>query len=288
MLDKKSVTGVRTCATLLAVVLAVSLCARAQQTANALPDAPLPQSEDLSAPTIRNFPRNVLHDQAAIWTSPIHIRAHDLIWLAPLGAAAGVAIATDTDAMRNVVSHDKSFNNANTRSSNILTAGMIGAPVVLYGYGLAADDDHPRETGLLGAEAMGDSVVVEQAMKLIFWRERPTANNARGHFFQTNVGLDSSFPSSHSVVAWSAASVIAAEYPHPIPVFLSYAGATAISLNRVLGQQHFPSDVLVGSAAGWLVGRMVYRRHHRWAEHKGWVPVPPNPLNQMDTPKPQK
>ena len=263
-----------------------------------LPDAPQPQNQtppqppaaadDSNAPTIANFPRNVLHDQAAIWTSPVHIRAHDLLWLAPLGAGTGAAIATDTDTMRNKVSHDKGFNDANTTTSNILTGGMIGAPVLLYGYGLMSDKEHPRETGLLGAEAMGDAVVVEQAMKVMFWRERPAAHNARGSFFQTGVGLDSSFPSSHSLVAWSAASVIASEYPHPVPVLLAYSGATAISITRVLGQQHFPSDVLVGSAAGWLVGRMVYRHHHRWVERKGWVPVPANPLGQQDAPKPQQ
>lgn len=287
MLYKMPVAGVRSCTAALAVALAVSYCACAQQTTSSLPDAPqaqpAPQTrpDDTSAPTIRNFPRNVLHDQASIWTSPIHIRAHDLLWLAPLGAGIGAAIATDTEAMRNVVSHDKSFNDANTTSSNILTAGMIGAPVVLYGYGFMADEDHPRETGLLGAEAMGDAVVVEQGMKLIFWRERPFPNNARGHFFQSNAGWDSSFPSSHAVVAWSAAAVIASEYPHPLPVILAYAGASAISINRVLGQQHFPSDVVVGSTAGWLVGRMVYRHHHRWTKHKGWAPVPPNPLSNV-------
>lgn len=276
-------------AVVLAGALALSRTAGAVTPATTLPDAPQPQNQsqsqeqtapDNAAPTIRNFPLNVLHDQAAIWTSPIRIRAHDLLWLAPLGAATGAAIATDTDAMRNVVSHDKGFNNGNTTASNVLVGGMIFAPAVFYGYGLLNDNDHSRETGLLGAEAMADGVVVEQGMKLIFWRERPAVHNARGNFFQTNVGWDSSFPSSHTVIAWSAAAVIAAEYPHPVPVILSYTGAAAIAVTRVLGQQHFPADVLVGSAAGWLIGRMVYRHHHRYVEQKGWIPVPsrPNPF----------
>jgi membrane-associated phospholipid phosphatase len=288
MQSKRTVASCCSRAFLLAAILVLSAAAGAQQSQAALPDAPQAQigpqqvqTADSAAPTIRNFPGNVLHDQAAIWTSPIHIRAHDLLWLAPLGAGVGAAIATDTDVMRNDVSRNKSFNDANTTTSNILTGGMIAAPVFLYGYGLMSDKDHSRETGLLGAEAMGDAVVVEQGMKLIFWRERPTAHNARGDFFQTNAGWDSSFPSSHTVVAWSAAAVIASEYPHPIPVILAYTGATAIAVNRVLGQQHFPSDVLVGSAAGWLVGRMVYRHHHRWMEHKGWTPIPPNPLGSV-------
>jgi membrane-associated phospholipid phosphatase len=44
---------------------------------------------------------------------------------------------------------------------------------------------------------------------------------------------------------------------------VAYGLATAVSLTRVLGQQHFPSDVLVGSAVGWLVGHYVFRKHRR-------------------------
>jgi membrane-associated phospholipid phosphatase len=43
-----------------------------------------------------------------------------------------------------------------------------------------------------------------------------------------------------------------------------YSAATGVSLTRVLGQEHFPSDVLVGGAAGWLIGRYVVRRHLHW------------------------
>jgi len=271
------------CRALVLLGAALACGASAQQAQNVLPDAPAPspqqqtQAGDKDAPTLRNLPRNILYDQAGIWTSPLRIRAHDLLWLLPLGAATGAAIATDTTAMRDEVSRDKGFNNGNTTASNVLVGSMIFTPAVFYGVGLFNDDDHSRETGLLGAEAMGDAVVVEQGMKLVFWRERPDQHNARGDFFQTNVGWDSSFPSSHTVIAWSAAAVIASEYPHPLPVILSYTGATAIALTRVLGQQHFPSDVLVGSAAGWLIGHYVYRKHHRWVEQKGWVPVKPLP-----------
>jgi len=101
-------------------------------------------------------------------------------------------------------------------------------------------------------------------MKLIFWRERPTVDNARGKFFQTSVGMDSSFPSSHTVIAWSSAAVLAEEYPSRLNRFGIYTLATGVSLTRVLGQQHFPSDVLVGSAFGWMIGHYVYKKRHRW------------------------
>ena len=38
--------------------------------------------------------------------------------------------------------------------------------------------------------------------------------------------------------------------------------AAAISSSRITAKQHFPSDVLIGSALGWFIGQEVYRHHH--------------------------
>jgi membrane-associated phospholipid phosphatase len=229
----------------------------------ALPDAPQSQADDKDAVTLRGLPLNILKDQGPIWTSPLRIRAHDLIWLLPLAAATGVGIATDQHAMNDVVSKDPSFNQANIDASNVMIGGLLVTPAVLYGFGHFNKDEHARETGLIGAEAIADGVIVEQGLKLIFWRERPNVDNARGLFWQSSAGIGSSLPSSHSVLAWSTAAVLAGEYPSAWSQIGVYSLATGVSVTRVLGQQHFPTDVLVGSAAGWLVGHYVYRHRHK-------------------------
>ena len=249
---------------MLTTVCAAAQAGPAANASDALPDAPRAQSEV----TIRGLPGNILHDQAAIWTSPFHIRTKDLKIVVPLLLATGAAIATDKHTLQEVVSLDPAFNDKNTNASNVMMGGFLAAPVVLYGVGHFGGNEHARETGLLGAEALLDGVVVEQGMKLIFWRERPDQDMGHGHFFQSSAGWDSSFPSSHSVLAWSAAAVIAGEYPNPFTQVLVYTGAAGISFTRLMGQQHFPSDVLVGSAVGWLVGHYVYKhRHHYHATH---------------------
>jgi hypothetical protein len=43
---------------------------------------------------------------------------------------------------------------------------------------------------------------------------------------------------------------------------LAYGAASSVSVARLLSREHFASDVLVGSALGWYVGRQVYRAHH--------------------------
>lgn len=240
--------------------------AAASPTAAALPDAPQPRSLPQQV-SIRTVPGDILHDQAVIWTSPARIRPRDLLWLAPLGAATGAALATDRRAMRDVVSHNINFNNASLNTSNVLVGGFVAAPVAIYGFGHFKDDAHARQAGILTGEAMVDGLIVEQGMKLIFWRERPAVDNARGRFFQSSAGADSSFPSTHCVVAWSAAATMAGEYHSRWTQLAVYSAATGVSITRVLGQEHFPSDVLVGSAAGWLIGHYVVHRHP-WHWHR--------------------
>lgn len=241
----------------LAITVAAPFC-QAQNAERPLPDAPQPSQRKI----ILGMPKEILKDQAGIWTSPARIRSRDLLWLVPLAAATGAGIATDHHTMGSVVSHDANFNQTSVDASNALTGTLIAIPAVLYGGGLLRNNPHQRETGILTGEALVDSYVVQEGMKLVFWRERPAKDNSRGLFFQSSAGVNSSFPSTHSAVAWSSAAVIASEYRSPWVQAGVYTIATGVSLTRVMSQQHFPTDVLIGSATGWLIGRYVVHRHH--------------------------
>lgn len=251
-----------------ATVLLFSCSAFAQQgpSAEPLPDAPLPVVVQAPAQavapasdpnTIVRLPIHILEDQKAILTSPLRLRTHDLKWLVPLAGASAAAFATDRYTMQTVVTKDGPWNQANINTSNVLIGSLVALPLGMYGYGRLQGKEHPRETGILVAEAGADSLVAVEVIKLITWRERPYQDNSRGLFFQRSAGIDSSFPSAHSLVAWSTAAVLAEEYPSTWMKVGVYAAATGVSLTRVLGQQHFPSDMLIGSASGWLIGHYV-------------------------------
>jgi membrane-associated phospholipid phosphatase len=257
----------------LIVLLVILRCsAVAQNTDSALPDAPSPQSASQTSSdgkddvTLRRTPVNILKDQAAIWTSPARIRPRNLAYLIPLGLATTVVMTPDHQVMSSSRLDDPSLNSHATTASNGLLGGFVVAPVLLYGLGHIHHDDHATETGTLAGEAMVDSLVVDEVLKAATMRERPTLDGAKGKFFQKSVGLDSSFPSTHSIIAWSSAAVIASEYPGPLTQITAYGLATGLSLTRVLARQHFPSDVLVGSAVGWMVGRYVFHKHRRYAD----------------------
>lgn len=226
-----------------------------------LPDAPQP------VVTLSATPRNLLHDQAAIWTSPLKLRDSNAAGPILLVLATTVAIATDHQAMTQVVTQDHTLNNHADTVSQGLTGGFIAVPAGMFALGHLRHDEQAQETGILGGEAILDSLGVNQVIKIVARRERPGVDGSRGKFFQSGVNFDSSFASNHSVIAWSSAAVVASEYPGILTKITAYGLASGVSLTRVMAQQHFPSDVVVGSAVGWMIGRYVVRRHrHQAAE----------------------
>ncbi len=220
----------------------------------------------------KEFLKHLISDQKTIWTSPAHLRWEDGSWLFPLAAATGGLFATDR-AVPPVLSKDQTKLNRYVSISNYGLYSMVAAGGGLYILGKITHDDHKRETGVLAGEAAIDATAVNTAFKYAFGRARPFQDQGLGNFFQGGT----SFASDHAVIAWSIASVVAHEYPGPLTQVAAYGLATVISVARVGGKQHFPSDVLVGGAIGWLIGRQVYRAHHDpEVGGGGWDPLSGN------------
>src|SRR5256886_6794626 len=233
-------------------ILAVCLSAAAQ--------TPSPTPGASPTPTLEHeFIKNVLRDQKAIWTAPFHLHQRDARWLAPIGLGAAALIATD-QRTGDEMAESTSQLNASRIVSYAGSAYGVGAVVgAFYIAGRAGHNPRARETGVLGAEALLDSAIVVTALKEITQRTRPSGGRSRSDFFDGG----SSFPSGHSIEAWSLATVIAHEYHgHPAVKIAAYGIASAVSVARFTGQKHYLSDILVGSAMGYGVGRYVYRSHH--------------------------
>lgn len=211
----------------------------------------------LGAFTPKAYIANVLFDQKALWTSPAHIRTVDAFWLAPLVGVGGALLATDSDVSRGLSNSPNRLNRF-SQISNVGVGTLLGGGAGSYLLGLMTHNPHEQETGFLSMESLADALIVNNAVNFAAGRERPLIDNSRGRFWQNG----RSFPSNHAVSAWSVASVIAHEYPGPLTKLLAYGLAAAVSASRVPAKQHFPTDVLVGSALGWLVGQEVYRAHH--------------------------
>jgi membrane-associated phospholipid phosphatase len=249
------------------LIIFASVNVRAQNPAGVAPaeaePSPSPPQAQPTPSLERRFFSNILRDQRAIWTSPFNVGRGEARWLLPLGLSTGALIATDRRSAGELT--ENGDNQTRLRISRDVSRGgavytTSGVAAAFYLIGRATKNSRARETGLLGGEALIDGGIVSTALKAVTQRPRPRVDDASGEFFDRG----NSFPSGHATSAWSLATVIAYEYGErrPLVRFGAYGLATAVSLSRYTGRNHFLSDVLVGSAIGYGIGRYVYRTHH--------------------------
>ena len=226
-----------------------------------------PSPNPSPSPTLEHeFFKNILRDQNAIWTAPFRAGRDDAKWLVPLGLGTAALIATDRTTASGIAEFDDQLSASRWISYPGSTYGAAAVGGVFYLAGRAGHDARARETGLLSWEALVNSEIVVVSLKAITERRRPLAEHHRGDFFR----VGTSFPSGHAIHAWSVATVIANEYSdHRSVQIAAYGIATAVSVARFTGEQHFRSDILVGSAIGYGIGRYVYHAHHRTASTGG-------------------
>jgi membrane-associated phospholipid phosphatase len=219
-----------------------------------LPDAPSasrePESESF-ADGVGTLVKTIGLDEWHIIKAPFQKKA--LVWDAVVIGATGVLIANDESVLHQVQPqwHDTSINvSSATVYATAATAGGI------FVTGLFTHSDHATETGIRSAEAAIDSALLYGAMKAITARQRPYMGNGDGKFFSGNWS-SGSFPSGHSAMAWTLASVVAHEYPSWPVRILMYGLATTASTARVTAGVHFPADVFAGGVMGYLIGDYV-------------------------------
>ncbi len=204
------------------------------------------------------FFKHMADDQRQFWMSARQLRQPDAFkTFLPFAGFTGLLMAGDRWISKQVpdtptqLKRSQDFSNYGAYSLAGLAAGA-------YAFGQFKNDDHLSETGFLAGEAALNSTLIAYAFKETTQRQRPYDGTGSGHFF---VG-GSSFPSEHSALAWSVASIVAHEYPGTLTKFMAYGMASMVTVTRVTGKQHFSSDVVVGSALGWYLGRQIFRARH--------------------------
>ena len=241
-------------ATVLGLLLCFSLSAPLMAQTTAAQDITQTEKPISSNTSISGFAVDFLNDQKDIWTSPFHLKAADVKWLVPTAAGAGL-IAIYDHRISNSVKSDTSLRGPSNAISTVGEIAPYAVPGTMWFLGAKQHDSHLAETGRLAVEAELDSEVVMNVLKIATGRMRP------------NQADNKSFPSGHAMSNFAMAAVLSREYhDKPLVVFGSYGFATAVSLARVGGLNHFPSDVLVGAALGELIGEYVVHHHAKLAE----------------------
>jgi membrane-associated phospholipid phosphatase len=114
---------------------------------------------------------------------------------------------------------------------------------------------------LLGSVAAAG--IAGEVLKIVIRRERPRAHEG-AYFFRpwsdrplSSGGL--STPSSHAIIAFGAACMLARLFPRAALVW--YLLAAGCALTRVMQQAHFLSDVVLSALVAWLIASLLWRRY---------------------------
>ncbi|MEY4995733.1 MAG: hypothetical protein RLZ67_458 [Actinomycetota bacterium] len=110
--------------------------------------------------------------------------------------------------------------------------------------------DRAREALALSISLGVESLIVNQGIKRLFRRERPTTSG--DHRFDVRTPSTSSFPSGHASSATFAAVILTSYSGFPIAV-LWIAIAVVVALSRVVVRIHHLSDILGGIVTGALL-----------------------------------
>jgi membrane-associated phospholipid phosphatase len=211
---------------------------------------------------------NLIADQKRIWSFPARL-THGHNWIpvaAVLGTTVGLVLLDPTEAgyfRRTTTFHE--FNNIFAGNTTAISTGMV--PASLYAIGLFRRDSKMQHTALLAGEAMADAAIMQTVLKDATKRIKPAgfppSGNLSDSWFDKSGGSpssylkgDGSFPSGHTIEAFSVATIIARRYGnHRWVPFAAYGLASLVGFSRLTLSAHFLSDVFVGGALGYSVSR---------------------------------
>jgi len=233
---------------------------------------PAPADEPLLTPKL--LLGRIATDQKPIWMFPVQV-TQGKNWkptLAVIGITAGLIALDPVDTpffQRASYQQNAAVHGIGHVLSGTSTGLFIAAvPVTFYIAGLIDHDSYSSNTALLAGEAVLDAELVTIAIKDIGRRLTPGQVGPNGDFSDTwfqnpkrSIGGFGSFPSGHTVAAFSVATVFAERYrSHRWVPWVAYGLAGVVGLSRLNVQAHFPSDIFLGAALGYSISHFVVLR----------------------------
>jgi membrane-associated phospholipid phosphatase len=144
-----------------------------------------------------------------------------------------------------------------THGGDFVLATGVFAGLGVIGY--LADDESAMELGKAGLVGVASSGLAVQVLKRLFGRERPedaTRSGGAWHGPALSPSFDS-FPSGHSTVAFSVATVFTdMNDDSPWVGYVAYPLAAVTALSRITEKKHWASDVIAGALIGTYVTKI--------------------------------
>lgn len=209
---------------------------------------------------IESYPLNA----ARLLASPWRFDQSDWINTAVVLGIGGGLMALDA-SIRDFIQGDVRGGTSNDAADLVRDFGdtktlFMGLGATYVGAELIGDEQL-QETALLATESLVLAAALGVGIKWFTQRDRPATGKSPTSwdpfsFDETNT----SFVSGHAINAFTVASVISSEYGDRYFIGpAAYGIATLTSFSRLNDNRHWASDVFVGAAVGYFVGKMVVR-----------------------------
>ncbi|MDC6350339.1 phosphatase PAP2 family protein [Zeaxanthinibacter sp. PT1] len=194
---------------------------------------------------------NVFRSIGYAYSRPLHWEKKQLLTMGGITAGTGLIYLVDDETSRFVSNQRESIPRlvrdygelyGSPENNYLLTSGV-------YLAGLIAKDDKLRRTGVLLIASASAAGVLQQVAKSLVGRARPISGLGKDTFDPFNSSRNfHSFPSGHTILAFTNAYAIAKQFKSPWVKAGFYAIGLVPGASRLWDQQHWLSDIAFGVA----------------------------------------
>ena len=217
----------------------------------------------------KSYLKSYWHSGLTVLGQPLHYDWKDWSVFGGIATATTLAFVYDDEIFNYI---DKTFTNSQSNTisqySDIYGEELFILPSIAltYGIGAIAKDTRLKNMSLATLQSFIFAEVASAGIKVLTCRERPDANsqqptaNSQSWLGPFATFESTSFVSGHSTRAFALATTVAGFYPEKKWIgIVSYSLATMTSVGRVISKEHWTSDVIVGAALGYFIGRGVVK-----------------------------
>jgi membrane-associated phospholipid phosphatase len=215
------------------------------------------------------FFKSILLDTRDVFIAPIHWQKKQWIMAGGICAVTGTLLVFD----RQINLFTQQNRNSLTDTVSKLFFEPLGRGIysfpILGAFGLhnaLTGNERSGRVFYLGTKSAAISALLVTVLKYTFERHRPYQDNPADPYqwdFYKGKLKYRSFPSGHTITAFSIATIIATEYNNTwyVPL-ICYSLASLAGLSRMNDNKHWASDVFMGAALGFSVSKMIYYRNN--------------------------
>ncbi len=207
------------------------------------------------------------------------LRSGDLAWAGVF--AGGLALVVPAGGLEERIARSGDTDGEGVDAAVADVGGVVGngyfnytLAVGTYLGGRAAGSPVAARLGLRTIESLAVANAVTSLLKVTMGRARPkvTEDSRAFHFFEIEDDYRS-FPSGHASQIFAIAGTVSRELGEKAPwvPWVAYPVAAFVAGSRVVGREHWVTDVISGTAVGVLSSRLIGRLHGSDARNAGGV-----------------